>query len=139
MHRFAWPVRPALWARWAPCVLGLAALASLYAAVAWWAAVVALPAGWLASRHFDSGRTAGVLRADGWQGAWQFEYNGQYQQLALEHVWHGPVWTTLRFLRGGSGRRLHLTIWRHEVSSLQWRLLRQVASRGVRPLSQEAS
>ncbi|WP_397474349.1 hypothetical protein [Pusillimonas sp.] len=121
--------------RWFAGALGLAALACLYVAVSWWAALAAsLLAGLVAKRRFKAG-SKGLLYSTGWDGGWGLERDGAQQILVLEHVWHGPVWTTLRFFEAVSGEPLYLTVWRREVSSNDWRLLRQLASRGARPLS----
>jgi len=74
----------------------------------------------------------GRLSADGWDGGWAFEHAGARRALALLHVWHGPAWTTLSFHVPSMGEALQLTIWRSDVSSTDWRRLRQLAARGAK-------
>src|SRR5690606_17077604 len=107
-----------------------AALAAVFVTVSWWAALSALLlAGLVAGR---SRPKAGWMSAQGWNGGWQIQQADGTSALSLLHVWHGPAWTPLKFPTACIGKVLHLTVWRGEVSSSDWRHLRQLASRGSR-------
>jgi hypothetical protein len=115
--------------------LGLAALGCIFIATTWWATVlVLLVAALFTPHHLFTYRPPRVLHVEGWDGGWHIEHLGRVDAACLQHVWHGPSWTTLKFKKIASGKILYLTLWRGEVSSPGWRLLRQLVSRGNKPL-----
>jgi len=111
-------------------------LACIYIATTWWAALLALLTALLIVLRLPSNkRPPLLLHVEGWDARWHVELNGCADAVCLEHVWHGPVWTTLKFKKIASGKALYLTLWRAEVSSTGWRFMRQLVSRGIKPLS----
>lgn len=125
-------MQPASWASVFAVLMGVAALAGLAYAIAWWAALLVL----LLMRLVAGPglgllpKQQGSLSVQGVNGDWVFEQHGVCLALTLRHVWHGPVWTTLGFLSVASGKPVQFTVWRSRVSPAGWRSLRQLTTRG---------